>query len=45
MSTYHPENDPANPDPPGEAGNAEHPIRTHAVTGPPIPPPRPTLIR
>ncbi|MDF9749453.1 DUF6480 family protein [Arthrobacter sp. ES3-54] len=24
MSTYHPENDPANPDPPGEAGNAEH---------------------
>lgn len=27
MSTYHPENDPANPDPPGKAGNAEHPER------------------
>lgn len=25
MSTYHPENDPANPDPPQEAANAEHP--------------------
>ncbi|MFE4228884.1 DUF6480 family protein [Arthrobacter sp. NPDC056886] len=23
MSTYHPENDPANPDPPGKADNAE----------------------
>jgi hypothetical protein len=26
MSTYHPENDPANPDPPQEAENAEHPL-------------------
>lgn len=25
MSTYHPEKDPANPDPPAEAGKAGHP--------------------
>lgn len=25
MSTYHPENDPANPDPPKQADRAEHP--------------------
>jgi Family of unknown function (DUF6480) len=27
MSTYHPENDPANPDPPQRVGDAERPLR------------------